>query len=167
VPPGRTLSDLLAKGELDGMMTARCPSVFFNGTPNVGRLYPDYVPVEEAYYKRSKIFPIMHLVGVRKSLVEQHPWLPVSIYKAFVKAKDIALKDLGLIGHLAVTLPWPVAQLEQARRLMGHDFWSYGVETNRHVLDTILRYSHEQGLTPKRLALEALFAHATMDMTKI
>jgi 4,5-dihydroxyphthalate decarboxylase len=167
IPPGCTLSDMLAKGELDAMMTARCPSAFFNRRPNVDRLYPDYVPVEEAYYARSKIFPIMHVVGIRKSLVEQHPWLPVSIFKAFVKAKEIATESLGLIGHLAVTLPWPVAQLEQARRLMGHDFWSYGVDPNRHVLETILRYSHEQGLTPRRLPLGALFAHSTIDMTKV
>jgi 4,5-dihydroxyphthalate decarboxylase len=167
IPAGRTLSDMLAKGELDGMMTARCPSVFFNGTPNVDRLYPDYMTVEEAYYKRSKIFPIMHVVGVRKSLVEQHPWLPASIFKAFVKAKAIALEDLGLIGHLAVTLPWPVAQLEHARRLMGHDFWSYGVEANRHVLDAILRYSHEQGLTAQQLPLESIFVRSTMDLTKV
>ena len=167
VPLGRTLSDMLAKGELDGMMTARCPSVFFDGTPNVGRLYPDYVPVEEAYYKRSKIFPIMHIVGIRKSLVEQYPWLPVSIFKALVKAKEVATESLGLIGHLAVTLPWPVAQLEQARRLMGHDFWSYGVAPNRHVLETILRYSHEQGLTSRQLPLDALFAPSTIDMTKV
>jgi 4,5-dihydroxyphthalate decarboxylase len=154
---------MLGNGELDGMMTARCPSVFFDGTPNVGRLYPDYVPVEEAYYKRSKFFPIMHIVGIRKSVVERYPWLPVSVFKAFVEAKEMAIESLGLIGHLAVTSPWPVAQLEQARRLI----WSYGVAPNRHVLETILRYSHEQGLTSRPLPLDALFAPSTIDMTKV
>lgn len=167
IPKGRTLSDMLAQGDIDALMSARCPSVFFNGTPNIGRLFPDYPAAEEAYYRRSKIFPIMHLIGVRKTLVEQHPWLPVALFKAFVHAKEIALEDLGLIGHLAVTLPWPVAQLEQARKLMGHDFWSYGVAPNRHVLDALLRYMHEQGLSPKKLSVESLFAGSTLDLTKV
>jgi len=167
VPEGRTLSDMLARGEIDGIMSARCPSVFFNGTPNIGRLFPDYPAAEEAYYGRSGIFPIMHLIGVRKTLVEQNPWLPVSIFKAFMRAKEIALEEMGIIGHLAVTLPWPVAQLEQARRLMGHDFWSYGVDSNRKTLGALLRYMEEQGLTPKRMPIESLFAPSTLDLTKV
>jgi 4,5-dihydroxyphthalate decarboxylase len=167
VPRERTLSDMLAKGEIDAMMTARAPSVFTRGTPNVDRLFPDYVPVEAAYFERTKIFPIMHLIGIRRSLVEQHPWLPVSVFKAFAKAKEMALEDLGLIGHLATTLPWPVAELERARRLMGHDFWSYGIDANRHVLETLMRYTLEQGLVSQRLPVEALFAPSTLDLSKV
>jgi 4,5-dihydroxyphthalate decarboxylase len=133
----------------------------------VDRLFPDYVPIEEAYFKRTQIFPIMHLIGIRRSLVERHPWLPVSVFKAFARAKELALEDLGLIGHLAVTLPWPVADLERARKLMGEDFWSYGFDANRHVLDTIMRYSLEQGLIAKTLAAEALFAPSTLELTKV
>lgn len=167
IPRERTLSDMLATGEIDAMMTARAPSVFVRGTPNVDRLFPDYVPVEAAYFQRTKIFPIMHLIGIRRSLVERHPWLPVSVYKAFVRAKEIALHDLGLIGHLATTLPWPVAELQRARNLMGQDFWSYGVDANRHVLETIQRYSLEQGLIAKPLAVDTLFASSTLDLTKV
>ena len=167
IPRGRTLSDMLAKGEIDAMMTARAPSVFLRGTPNVNRLFPDYVPVEEAYFRRTKIFPIMHLIGIRRSLAEQHPWLPVSVFKAFAMAKEMAIEDLGLIGHLHATLPWPVAALEQARALMGHDYWSYGVDSNRHTLETIMRYSLEQGLIAKPLPVDALFASSTLDLTKV
>jgi 4,5-dihydroxyphthalate decarboxylase len=167
IPRGRTLSDMLATGEIDAMMTARAPSVFVRGTPKVDRLFPDYVTEEEAYFRRTKIFPIMHLIGIRRSLVERHPWLAVSVFKAFAKAKEIALDDLSLIGHLAVTLPWPVADLDRARKLMGHDFWSYGIDANRHTLETIMRYSVEQGLVSKLLAVEDLFAPSTLDLTKV
>ncbi|HEY7244541.1 MAG TPA: ABC transporter substrate-binding protein [Xanthobacteraceae bacterium] len=167
IPRGRTLSEMLATGEIDAMMTARAPSVFVRGTPHVDRLFPDYVPVEAAYFKRTKIFPIMHLIGIRRSLVERHPWLPVSVFKAFAKAKEMALEDLGLIGHLHATLPWPVAALHHARALMGQDFWSYGVDSNRHALETLMRYSLEQGLIAKPLPVDSLFASSTLDLTKV
>lgn len=167
IPRGRTLCDMMEAGEIDAMMTARVPSIFLRGAPNIDRLFPDYVPVEEAYFNRTKIFPIMHVMGIRRSLVEQHPWLPVSVFKAFVQAKQIALDDLGLIGHLATTLPWPVAELNRVRHLMGDDFWSYGLEANRNVLDTLMRYSYEQGLIAKPLASEALFAPSTVGLSKV
>lgn len=166
IPNDRTLCDMLAKGEIDAMFSARGPSVFVRGTPNVDRLFPDYVPVEEAYFRKTRIFPIMHLIGIRRSLVEQHRWLAVSVLKAFVKAKAIALEDLSLIGHLSTTLPWPVAEYHRARRLMGDDYWSYYIEANRHTLETFLRYSHEQGLT-KLLSVDALFAPSTLELSKI
>ena len=167
IPSGRTLSDMLAKGEIDAMMTARAPSVFVRGTPNVDRLFPDYVPVEEAYFQRTKNFPIMHLIGIRRSLVERHPWLAVSVFKAFAKAKEMALEDLGLIGHLSTTLPWPVAELHRVRKLMGHDFWSYGVDANRRGLETVMRYSLEQGLIAKPLPVDVLFAPSTLELSKV
>ncbi len=166
IPKDRTLCDMLAKGEIDAMLSARGPSVYLRGTPNVDRLFPDYVPVEEAYFRKTRIFPIMHLIGIRRSLVEKHPWLPVSVLKAFVKAKAIALEDLTLIGHLCATLPWPVAAYHHARKVMGDDYWSYDFAANRHTLDTFLRYSHEQGLI-KPLAAEALLAPSTLELSKI
>jgi len=168
VPGERTLSDMLAKGEIDGMMSARAPSAFLKRAPGVGRLFPDYAAAEEDYFKRTKIFPIMHLIGIRRSLVERHPWLPVSVYKAFAKAKEMAIDELGIIGHLAVTLPWPVAAQERARRIIGDDYWSYGnTEQNRHVLETFMRYAHEQGLIAKPMPWEALFASSTLELSKI
>jgi 4,5-dihydroxyphthalate decarboxylase len=167
VPDGKTLSAMLEAGELDAVISARAPSCFERGAPNIARLFPDYRSTEEDYFRRTKIFPTMHIIGIRKSLVERHPWLPVSVFKAFLRAKALTLYELGQIGHLFVTLPWGVLEFEKARKLMGEDYWSYGVETNRHVLETFLRYHHEQGLSPRRLAPEELFAASTLHLTRI
>jgi len=166
LPPGGTLSAMLESGDLDAVLSPREPPCFERRAPNIDRLFPDYEPVERAFFRRTGIFPIMHLVGIRRSLVERHPWLPVSVYKAFVRAKEIALEELRLIGHLAVTLPWPVAALDSARRLMGEDFWPYGVEPNRAQLELFTRYSFEQGLSARKLAVEELFATSTLDLSK-
>ena len=167
VPEGKTLSGMLESGELDGLISARAPSCFERGAKNVARLFPDYRSVEEDYFRRTKIFPTMHIIGIRKTLVERHPWLPVSVLKAFIRAKELNVYELGQIGHLFVSLPWGVAEFEKARALMGDDYWSYGFEPNRHALDTFLRYHHEQGLSARRVAPEELFARSTLDLTKI
>ena len=167
VAEGKTLSGMLEAGELDGVISARAPSCFERGAPNVARLFADYRSTEEDYFRRTKIFPTMHIIGIRKSLVERHPWLPVSVFKAFVRAKELALYELGQIGHLFVSLPWGVSEFEKARALMGNDYWSYGFEANRHVLETFMRYHHEQGLSQRKVAPEELFAASTLDLTKI
>ena len=89
----------------------------------------------------------MHSIGIRRSLVEKHPWLAMSVYKAFLKAKELCMHELGQIGHLSTSLPWSVAENDRLKKFMGEDYWSYGVETNRHVLETLVRYSYEQGLS--------------------
>ena len=103
----------------------------------------------------------------RKSLAEQHPWLAASVLKAFIAAKEIAMYELGQIGHLFASLPWGVSEFHAARQLMGQDYWSYGFEANRSVLDTFTRYHHEQGLSSRRVPPEALFAASSLDLTKI
>ena len=167
IPEHRTLSEMLASGELDGLLSARAPSCFLRGVPNVGRLFPDYPAVEEAYFKKTKIFPVMHAIGIRRSLVEQHPWLAVSVYKAFLKAKELCMHELGQIGHLAASLPWSVAEYDRLRKVMGEDYWSYGAHANRHVLDMLTRYSFEQGLSVRKLDVDEMFAASTYDLSKI
>jgi 4,5-dihydroxyphthalate decarboxylase len=167
VADGKTLSGMLEAGELDAVISARAPSCFERGAPHVGRLFPDYRKTEEDYFRRTKIFPTMHIIGIRKSLVERNPWLPVSVFKAFERAKELSVYELGQIGHLFVSLPWGVAEFEQARLLMGDDYWSYGFEPNRHVLETFARYHHEQGLSARKVAPEELFAPSTLHLTKI
>jgi len=167
VPGDKTLSGMLEAGELDAVISARAPSCFDRGAPKIARLFPDYRKVEEDYYRRTKIFPTMHVIGIRKTLVERHPWLPVSVYKAFLRAKELAMQELGQIGHLFVSLPWGVSEFEKARELMGADYWSYGFEANRHVLETFTRYHHEQGLSPRRLQPEDMFAPETLEAYKI
>jgi 4,5-dihydroxyphthalate decarboxylase len=167
VADGKTLSGMLEAGELDGLISARAPSCFERGAPNVARLFPDYRRTEEDYFRRTKIFPPMHIIGIRRTLVERHPWLAVSVLKAFMRAKELTMYELGQIGHLFVTLPWGVSEFEAARRLMGHDYWAYGFEANHHALETFTRYHHEQGLSARKVAPEELFARSTLDLTKI
>lgn len=163
----RTLSDMLANGEIDALLSARAPSCFVGGAPHVGRMFPDYRAVEEAYFCKTRIFPIMHAVGIRRSLVERHPWLAVSVYKAFLKAKALCMKELGQIGHLATSLPWSVAEYDRVRKVMGEDFWSYGVAENHHVLEALTRYSFAQGLSPRKLSVDEMFAPSTYELSKI
>ena len=167
IPADRSLSDMLEKGEIDALFAARAPSCFLRGAPDVGRMWPNYPLVEEAYFKKTKIFPVMHIIGVRRSLAEQHPWLPVSIFKAFIKAKALCAHEMGQIGHLFSTLPWSVYEHERLQRELGHDYWSYGLEANHHVLDTLARYSFEQGLSVRRLKPEEMFWPATHELSKI
>jgi 4,5-dihydroxyphthalate decarboxylase len=167
LPHDRTLSHMLAEGEIDGIVSARAPSCFAAGAPNVARLFPDYPEIEAAYFNKTRIFPIMHAIGIRRSLVEKHPWLAVSVYKAFLKAKQIGMAELGQIGHLAVSLPWCVADYARARAALGEDYWSYGAHENRHVLDKLAGYSFDQGLSVRKLKVEEMFAPSTYDLTRI
>jgi len=167
VPTDRSLSDMLAKGELDGIFSARAPSCYLRSAPNVGRLFPDYPAVEEAYFKKTGLFPIMHAVGIRRSLTEKYPWAAVSVYKAFLKAKALCVHELGQIGHLATTLPWPVHEYDRVRKFMGEDFWPYGAHENKHTLETLARYSFQQGLSARQVPLEQMFAKSTYDLSKI
>lgn len=167
IPSDRTLSDMLEKGELDGVISARAPSCFLRGAPNVDRLFPDYKSAEQDYFGRTGIFPIMHLIGVRRSIYERHPWVAVNLYKAFLEAKRHAMYELSQIGHLFSSLPWSVAEFDATRALMGQDFWSYGAEENRAVLETFLRYHHDQGLSKRLVSVEELFAPSTFELTKV
>ena len=168
IPNDKTLSGMLEAGEIDGYIGARAPSCFLRGAKNVGLLFGDnYIEAEKDYFRRTKIFPIMHMVGIRKSLVAENPWLPVSVYKAFMKAKALAVKELNEICHLAVTLPWMVHHHNEAKQLMGEDYWPYGLEANHHVIDTFSRYHFDQGLSKRRVAPEELFAASALDLSKI
>ena len=162
----RTLSDMLATGEIDALVSALAPSCF-GRVPEVVRLFPDYRTDEEAYFRATGIFPIMHVVGIRRTLLEAHPWLAVNTLMAYRQAKDICMRNMEKIGHLFTTLPWPVEELQRARALMGHDFWSYGAAENAVALEAITRYSHEQGLTSRRMAMDELFAPSTLSLAKV
>lgn len=167
IPDDKTLSQMLESGEIDGYIGARAPSCFLRGAPNVGRLFGDYIGAEKDYFARTRIFPIMHMVGIRKSLVEQHPWLPVSVYKAFIKSKQMAIHELNEICHLAVTLPWMVHHLNEAKALMGEDYWPFGLDANHHVVETFARYHYDQGLSKRLVKPEELFWPAALDLSKI
>jgi 4,5-dihydroxyphthalate decarboxylase len=167
IPADKTLAGMLAAGELDAMFSARAPSCFVNRAANVGRLFPNTRAVERAYYEKTGLFPIMHLIGVKKALVERHPWLPTSLYKAFAEAKALALWEVRDINALRVTLPWLEAEAYETMALMGEDYWRYGVEENRKDIETLARYAYEQGLVKRRLGVEELFARPTLEISKI
>jgi 4,5-dihydroxyphthalate decarboxylase len=165
--PHQTLVSMLRDGELDALFTARGPSSFLRGEPHIKRLFPDIRATEMAYYKKTKLFPVMHLVGIRRSLVKQYPWLATSLYKAFLEAKALAMIDLLDVNALMVTLPWLSAETHATQAVMGNDFWRYGVKESRHEIEALCQYLHEQGLTDRRVAVEELFVPATMDMSKV
>jgi len=167
IPEDKTLVELFEAGELDALLTARAPSSFLQGKPDIARLFPDYRAVERAYWQKTKLFPIMHLMGVKKSLAEQYPWLPGSLYKALLKAKAIALEEVREIAALNVTLPWVEAEALETRAFMGEDYWRYGVAECAHEIETITRYSYDQGLSVRKLTAEDLFAPSTFEISKI
>lgn len=162
-PDGVTISELLDRGEIDGFMAPRPPSLKAMSNPNIGWLFDDPTAVAKDYFKRTGIFPIMHVVGVRKALAEQHPWLPGAVYKAFVQAKVAALEALSDTSATKVTLPFVEEQLKAARETMGDDYWSYGVARNRPTIDTFLRHHHSQGLSSRHLSTDEIFHPATYE----
>ncbi len=165
--PDVTISDLLANGELDAVIGPRAPSCFDRGHPNVGYLFADPQQTATDWYRRTHLFPIMHTLGIRRSLVEKHPWLPVAVFKAFERSKAIAVSKLADTSATKVTLPFVEEQLRAARLLMGEDFWSYGLEPNRHVLSRFLQRHHAEGLSARLLAPEELFHPASLELHKI
>jgi 4,5-dihydroxyphthalate decarboxylase len=158
IAPGKTLNKMLVDGELDAVFSARELSCFVKGTPNIGLM---------EYYKRSGMFPIMHLIGIRKDLVERHPWLPATVYKAFCQAKAIAIDALKEMAATKVTLPWPEMYVQDAVRLMGEDFWRYGVAENARDIETLARYSLEQGLATRKLSAEEIFHPSVFEISKV
>ncbi|MCC6472145.1 MAG: ABC transporter substrate-binding protein [Burkholderiales bacterium] len=167
IGPNETLSALLARGALDALVTAAAPSCYRDGRTPIARLFEDYESAEREYFRRTGLFPIMHALAIRRDVHERHPWLASSLVKAFAEAKDLATRDLEEVVALKTTLPWVGAQARATRELMGEDFWPYGLEPNRKVLEAMTRYSHEQGLSVRKVAIEELFARSTLAQTVI
>ena len=162
-----TLSRLLADGELDGVMSARTPSCYVNNHPKVRRLFPDYRTAERDYYKKTGIFPIMHALGIRRDIYDNNKWLAASLYKAFLKAKQLADAEFVETTALKIGLPWATAEYEATVAAMGKDFWSYGVEQNRKTLATMARYSCEQGLAVREVSVDEMFAEGNLSETRV
>jgi 4,5-dihydroxyphthalate decarboxylase len=160
-PEGKTISQLLEAGEIDAFVAPRAPSLAGKRHPHIGWLFPDPIAAGRDYYKRTGLFPIMHVTGIRRTLVEQHPWLPAAMLKAFTQAKAKCLEELEDTSATKCTLPFVEEELKAARELMGHDFWSYGLAPNRKVLETFLRHHHAQGLSARLLTPEELFHPST------
>jgi 4,5-dihydroxyphthalate decarboxylase len=160
-PAGATISALLERGEIDGFIAPRPPRFAGNRNPDIGWLFADPVAAGRDYFRRRRIFPIMHLTGIRRALVERHPWLPAAVLKAFEQSKAMCLAALEDTSATKVTLPFVEEELRAARELMGEDFWSYGLVPNRKVLEVFLRHHHAEGLSSRLLAPEELFHPST------
>jgi 4,5-dihydroxyphthalate decarboxylase len=158
VPEGETLSAMLAQGRLDAVFSPQPPACYGDGRSPVARLFEDFETAEREYYRRTKIFPIMHALGVRNDVHERHPWLAGSLCKAFGEAKRLSTADLFEFAALKIGLPWIASHARQTAALMGEDFWSYGIEANRHTLEVMTRYSFEQGMSVRKLEVDELFA---------
>jgi 4,5-dihydroxyphthalate decarboxylase len=167
IPENETLDHMLATGAIDALVSPRDPHSFTTGNPNVGLLFPDYKTAEQQYYKKTGIFPIMHVVGIRRDLVERHPWLANSVYEAFVKAKSAAQKALEDTAALKVLLPWLPAYIDESRALMGADYWPYGVQENLPTLRAMVDFAHRHGTTTRPLSVEELFVPSTLERFKI
>lgn len=162
-PDGATLNAMLAAGEIDGFIGPRWPRCYAEGHPHVGRLFRDSVGAAEAYFRKTRIFPIMHVLGLRRSLVETYPFLPAALLKAFTQAKRLAEEALDDTSATKVTMPFVEDTLNRARALMGMDPWSYGLGANAHVLEKFLDYHFAQGLSPRRVQLDELFHPSTLE----
>ena len=167
IPSTKTLSQMIEAGEIDALYTARAPSTFRGGEGPVKRLFPNYAQVERAYFEKTRIFPIMHVIAIRRAVYEKNRWVAQSLYKAFLAAQARAYEALRETAALRIMLPWTAHHTEETEKLMGTDFWSYGIDSNEHVLNTFLRYSHEQGLAKRRLTAREIFAPETFESFKI
>ena len=172
LPPGvrsrtisseQSLDQMLDAGEIDALMGANLPPSFQRGSPNVARLFPDYQPVEQDYFRRTGIFPIMHTIVIKREIYERHPWAAVSLFDAFVKAKVAARQWLARHGAVYCMLPWLTEHVRARRELMGEDPFMYGLEANRPLLETFLQYNQEQGLLSRPCSVDELFASETRD----
>ncbi len=163
IPSGKTLDGMLESGELDALISPEAPDGLRQGSPNVARLFASYKAVEMDYYKRTKIFPIMHTVCIKREIYDRHPWVAQSLYKAFCRAKDLCTAQLHE-GTGRYTLPWWNAELEAEWEFFGGDLWPYGVENDRVTIEALTQYSFEQGLTHRKMSVEELFAPETLDV---
>ena len=153
---GRSLEELLAAGEIDALIGSRKPPML-GRSPNIARLFPDFRAIEREFYLRTRIFPIMHLIAIRRELYEQHPWIAQSLFDAFGEAKARALARMHYGGSLSVMLPWLMSEVEEIDDLFGGDAWPYGIEPNRPTLEALVRYMVEQNFIPRALPIEELF----------
>jgi 4,5-dihydroxyphthalate decarboxylase len=165
VPDDRTLSKMLEIGEIDALYGPEPSS--FRRSSNVGRLFEDYPSVERRFYRETGLFPIMHTVVVRQDVLDADPWVARELLDALDEAKRIAQQRLFEIGSVMDMLPWLPENAAEVREVFGtDDWWPHGIEPNRTVLETFLRYSHEQGLSPRRVSIDELFFPTTYETAK-
>jgi 4,5-dihydroxyphthalate decarboxylase len=163
--PGKDESELLESGEVDVLFHAVEPRPYIEGHPKVARLFPDYRATERAYFAKTGIFPIMHAVAIKNATSKAHPWLALAVCRAYAQAKMIAFEKMARTGWFNDSLPWYGQEFEETQALMGANYYSYGIETNRKTLEALFRYSNEQGLSSRTLTVEELFDARSLEFS--
>ena len=166
-PEDKSLAQMLRDGEIHALVTARTPSTFDPSGGSVRRLFDQPWKVEREYFKRTGIFPIMHTVSIKREILDAHPWVAATLLKAFTEAKTLAIDDLTQTSALPLSLPFLTEHAYDTVATMGQDFWPYGLEANRHTLETFVRYMCEQGLIDRKLSVDDLFPESTHRMFRI
>jgi 4,5-dihydroxyphthalate decarboxylase len=164
-PNGVDESEMIIAGDVDALITAITPKAFLDRHPKVKRLFPDFRAAEQEYYRKTRVFPIMHVIAVRRDFVNANPGLPKALYSMYSQAKQAAYDDLETTTALKVTLPWATQEFLDTQKLMGDNYWPYGVKANRKELELVMRYTHEQGLAKRRLRVEEVFHPATLELS--
>lgn len=162
----KTLNDMLLSGEIDALIAPQVPPALLAGHPDLAYLFPDYPHVERTYFRKTGIFPIMHVVVLQREIYEEHPWVAVSLYRAFEQAKRNCMSNLAIEEPLPVSLPWLPDYAKSIRALMGDDYWPYGVEKNRRTIDALCQYAWEQGLAARKVGIEELFAPNVVNLSQ-
>jgi 4,5-dihydroxyphthalate decarboxylase len=161
-PEGVDESDLLLSGQCDALITAITPRAFLEGDPRIRQLFPNVKETEQAYFSKTGMFPIMHVIAIRKDVLAENPWLAKAVFKMYSEAKDVAYKNLQSTTVNRVTLPWASDEFNSTRDLMGTNYWEYGVEANRKELESVMRYVFEQGLVKRQIEFEEMFDASTL-----
>jgi 4,5-dihydroxyphthalate decarboxylase len=157
-----SLSNMLARGEIDCALVARPPDCFMKRHPDVVRLFPDFLEMEEKYYARTKVWPIMHVIAMKRQILDEHPWVAGSLYNAFLESKNRSIERLTEQSVSRYPLPWLVTYARRMRDLFDGDPFPFGIEANRPTLEQFLRYTHEQGIAHRHAKVEEIFPQGMM-----
>ena len=163
-PEGEDESDLLESGAVDALFHAAEPRAYVEGHSKVVRLFPDYRRTEREYFSKTGIFPIMHAVAIRKDVAKQRPWLPQAVFNAYSQAKQLTYDYMQKSAWYKGSLPWFGQEFEETREVMGENYWSYGIASNRKALEALFQYSHEQGFSERRVTIDELFHPSTLQL---
>lgn len=167
IGPEQTLNAMLMAGEIDAFIGPRAPTSFVPSNKSLGWVFEDPTQEAMAYFKRTRLFPIMHIIGLRRTIAEKHPWLPMALLKAFEQSKQAALAHLADTSATKITLPFVEEQLRRAHAFMGEDFWPYGLPANRHALEKFVGYHYKQGISSRLVSVDELFHPGTAESFKI
>ena len=163
----KSLSEMIASGEIDCALIARPPNSFLQGHPDVVRLFPNYLEMEESYYERTKVWPIMHIIAIQTRVLDEHPWVARNLYNAFVESKRRSLERLLDPAVSRYPLAWLPTYARKMRDLFGGDPFPYGIEENRPTLEQFLRYTHEQGIAHRHAKPEEIFPKGIMTAVRV